>query len=277
VIVHLVKPKRGDVAWMERDDAEPWSRLATQHGGIFARLYGANGEGQPLKGLSGVVLGLVRPLQIDAVVWEGAASVKALGLVRSVREGQGVRLMMWTKQAPQQLVMRGKLWSKPVQRVIRVSEADSRRAAAYVFSHDMYDMLSEAEQLKVAFYGRAVSPVTSYLAIEPGVRPSTAGMDREGRSPGSDGWSISGDGIGGFGGMYENSKAAFQKAWRLCSKQHPKVGPVELTVHTTLREIVDVLPMGSDALTMCVAEQVWEARLDEQYAQVERGTIALRW
>lgn len=39
--------------------------------------------------------------------------------------------------------------------------------------------------LALAFLGRAVSPVTSYLAIEPGVRPSTAGVPGRGEGVGT--------------------------------------------------------------------------------------------
>ena len=37
--------------------------------------------------------------------------------------------------------------------------------------------LSESEMMVLAKHGRAVSPVTSYLAVEPGVRPSTEGIE----------------------------------------------------------------------------------------------------
>ena len=54
----------------------------------------------------------------------------------------------------------------------------TRATAAFVFSHDQHKGLSNAEMMRVAKLGRAVSPVTSYLAIEPGVRPSRAGIER---------------------------------------------------------------------------------------------------
>src|SRR6187397_1969489 len=45
------------------------------------------------------------------------------------------------------------------------------------------------EMMTLAMYGGAVSPVTSYLAIEPGVRPSTEGLT-EGEGGGGRGFGI---------------------------------------------------------------------------------------
>jgi len=50
--------------------------------------------------------------------------------------------------------------------------------SALVFGSPAMYELNEQEQMTLAMKGRAVSPVTSYLAIEPGVRPSTEGLDR---------------------------------------------------------------------------------------------------
>ena len=49
--------------------------------------------------------------------------------------------------------------------------------SALVFGSNVLDELSEPEMMTLAMKGGAVSPVTSYLAIEPGVRPSTEGLD----------------------------------------------------------------------------------------------------
>src|SRR6185503_12383532 len=52
--------------------------------------------------------------------------------------------------------------------------------SALVFGSPLVWELSEPEMMTLALKGGAVSPVTSYLAIEPGVRPSTDGLE-EGR------------------------------------------------------------------------------------------------
>jgi len=57
--------------------------------------------------------------------------------------------------------------------------------------------------MPLALYGGAVSPVTSYLAIEPGVHPSTEGLD-EMEGVGFGGLGLIGHGAGG-GGKSETS------------------------------------------------------------------------
>jgi hypothetical protein len=79
-----------------------------------------------------------------------------------------------------------------------VSPAFSRVAAAFVFGEDRHGELSREEMLALAFFGRAVSPVTSYLAIEPGVRPSRIGI--VGRGEGSGTGAGFGAGSGRMGG-----------------------------------------------------------------------------
>ncbi len=58
---------------------------------------------------------------------------------------------------------------------------EARLWAALVFGSDLLDDLTEPEMMVLARRGRAVSPVTSYLAIEPGVRPSTEGLEMQAR------------------------------------------------------------------------------------------------
>ncbi len=75
------------------------------------------------------------------------------------------------------LLVQGELWSSPVQ--ARLPSDASRRKlwAALAFGTELLRELTEPEMMTLATLGGAVSPITSYLAIEPGVRPSTEGID----------------------------------------------------------------------------------------------------
>jgi subtilisin-like proprotein convertase family protein len=274
VVVHLIEPmfNTADPA-LERDDAQVWAPMATRHGGIFARLEGLGHE-TPHKALGGVALALVRPLQIDFLSLEGLPELKT---PPSIREGQGLGHLGWVKAAPQRVVIRGKLWSTPFSRTIRVSEAASRLAAAYIFSHDEYHGLSREEQLKIAFYGKVVSPVTSYIAIEPGVRPSFAGIDR-GRSGRGIGMSGRGVGGGGFAEARVNTKDLLDRVWRACDGDKRRTGPIEITIHTTRQEIVDVVASQAvDPLVSCLVEGIWGLALPGKYSRVERDVLVALW
>src|SRR6185436_8927977 len=126
-----------------------------------------------------VVLELVRPTRIDGVALTGSS---ALGVRDVLHEGEGLRLFepLTAAEAPSTLSLTGKLWSDPVRLDLTATPAASAATAALVFGADQHDQLSEDEQKLVALAGRAVSPVTSYLAIEPGVRPSKIGFDEGG-------------------------------------------------------------------------------------------------
>jgi subtilisin-like proprotein convertase family protein len=278
VVVHLIAPEANeDVPSLERDDTEAWSALATRHGGIFARLRGLGGEEAP-KGLGAVVLGLVRPLQIDGVVVEGLALSEGAReeLPNSLREGEGLRYFGWVKSAPQRVVVRGKLWSAPFKVSINATDAESRLAAAFIFARDEFQDLSREEQLKVAFYGRVVSPVTSYLAIEPGVRPSFAGLDRmSGMGMGGRGF-----GAGGMsgGGHSVSSQDLLDGAWRRCDGERLKTHPITITVHTTRREIVDVeSAQRAEPLVQCLIEEIWALALPWSYQARARDVLVARW
>ena len=84
----------------------------------------------------------------------------------------------------------GTLWSDPIRREVAPLAGFSRQTAAFVFGADEYHELSDDEMMTVAMMGGAVSPVTSYVAAEPGTRPSTIGL------PGRGGFGTIGAGSG---------------------------------------------------------------------------------
>jgi hypothetical protein len=222
-----------------------------------------------------IVLELVRPTRIE--------KLKATGFNLDsdmLREGEGVRMFMEAadKVVPTKVSLSGVLWSDPISKQVNVGQAFSRYAAAFVFGEDEYHDLSDAEQLKVAFLGRAVSPVTSYVAFEPGTRPSTIGLLGRGSGTGS-GYGMGG-GRGHLGAQRIKPDLSKLIDTKACVAQHkPASGwSVQLEVETTRDEIVDVtIKGGPAALARCLAETTWAIRLDSRFSLVrESFAVELR-
>lgn len=233
-------------------------------------------------------LGLVRPMQLDqvtitglAVARPGSGDVLDGGGAASLREGVGLREMVDLPRAPDRVIIAGKIWGDAFRRVVTVDAGFTRATAGWVFSEDHHGPLSEAEQMKVALLGRAVSPVTSYLAIEPGVRPSTIGIPLELRGVG--GFGQAGAGFGGGGGSLRvrpDLMAVVAPAARACVDRHrPAAGwQVRLEVETTRDEVADVVVDVGASLPVaaCLVEAVWATRLDRRFS-LDREDHALHF
>ena len=147
---------------------------------------------------------------------------------------------------------------------------DGEATAAFVFSEDEHDILSPEEMRVVAFRGRAVSPVTSYLATEPGVRPSTDGLENMiGGSFGRRGIGMGGGG-GGSGTIAvapPTLESLLARDIERCLKAHAPAGAYQLTlaVETTRVEIVDVAARTSThaPLRDCMVEATWAFALPD--------------
>ena len=267
-IVHVVVPEPdlvGDTQpTFERDDANALAKLATRHHGILAHVMPAG----PEKSLPPIVLELVRPTRIEYL--------KSVGVrleAKVLREGDGIRMFTHARTAPARVTLTGQLWSDPVRREAVAGEPFSRATAAFVFGEDEHQELSTAEMMKVALFGRAVSPVTSYVAFEPGTRPSTIGLEEGG----SFGFGRSGFGPGGGGsgegtGPKPDLRALIDT--RACLAAHPQPGAwtVTLAVETTRREIVDVTASTPGRLAACLVETVWALELPSGFTR-ERETF----
>ncbi|MGB1016853.1 MAG: hypothetical protein ACPG4T_22120, partial [Nannocystaceae bacterium] len=199
-----------------------------------------------------------------------------------LHEGEQFRGMVSRSDVPRQVVVRGMLWGTRIERTVRASRSFSRATAAFVFSEDEHTDLSEDEMMTVAMFGRAVSPVTSYLAIEPGVRPSTIGLDELGligRGAGGGGSSGSSFGMGSRGKARQYTLRELVEArYKRCINMHqPAPGwSLGLQVEATYREIVDVIPKraATTPLDRCIVEGVWKTRLTWNF-QSKRKTHAL--
>lgn len=287
-IVHVVVPELdGDESVaLVRDDDAPLAAVAAARRGVLARVTGLPARAD--KELVRTALGLVRPMQLDRVTITGLAVARPGsgdpldgGGAASLREGVGLREMVDLPRAPDRVIIAGKIWGDAFRRVVTVDGGFTRATAGWVFSEDHHGPLSEAEQMKVALLGRAVSPVTSYLAIEPGVRPSTIGIPLELRGVG--GFGQAGVGFGGGGGSLRvrpDLMALVAPAARACVDRHrPAAGwQVRLEVETTRDEVADVVVGAGASLPVaaCLVEAVWATRLDRRFS-LDREDHALHF
>lgn len=134
--------------------------------------------------------------------------------------------------------------------------------------------------MRVAKLGRVVSPVTSYLAIEPGVRPSTAGIERGGAGSGSGsggGFGMGGWGSGGGVRVPPDPKALMQPHVKRCVALHKPAAnwTVRLRMETTYDEVVDVIGLDKkSALRRCLVEGAWKVRLTGRF-NLQRETFQI--
>jgi hypothetical protein len=269
MILHVALAEPGS-ADERRDDAHPLSPVARAGHGILLHL--SPGPG-PWDDAKQVVLGLVRPIRIDHF------RVPGLLIRDALAEGDSVRLMTSLADPPPTVRLEGELWAEPWRRELAPGEAFSKATAAFVFSEHQYAELDEREQMVVAMKGQVVSPVTSYIAIEPGTRPSRIGL--------RGGGSGSGSGYGGGRGalaarmvaspLRPDLRALLAPAIERCKQLHG-AGPLSLEIETTWDEIVDViLKEGADGLGACAVEAVWGARLPPETRSFARDRYPLRF
>lgn len=263
-ITHLVIPGDGEAAALRRDDGHALAGIAAAQRGVLFTAVVPEAD----KSLPAHMLGLVRPITIDNFKVRGIDLSSAAELPESLHEGDGYRAMIASVDPTRRVVLTGKIWARTLHRVVTHDEAFDDATAAFVFSEDEHHDLSPEEMKVVAFKGRAVSPVTSYLATEPGVRPSTEGLELVGRGFGAGGMGLGGIGLGGGGGLaitLPKLADLLAPAVARCVQVHtpPPGWSVGLAVETTGPEIVDVTVTRAShaALRGCIVAAVWALEL----------------
>lgn len=261
-VVHVAEVRGEGGLILERDDTHrlfPWARA---RGGVMVRASGV--VVAKSTELAREALYLVRPNRIDHPVFTQFGSPGPEQLAGALREGESIRWMALLDEAPRTTELRGQLWSRPWALAARQSEPFHRATAGFVFSLDHYTDLSEPEQFVIASYARAVSPVTSYLAIEPGVRPSTDGFEE----------GVSGLGFGAGHGRLGGSGFAravpidwskIQQGARDACSHHGATSPPAPTrarVEVQDRETADVTLLSTETpFAACVVEWLWAHQL----------------
>ena len=277
-IMHVGIMEPGEPA-LTRDDDHRWASVATATGGLVWNVEVDLDE--PREALRVAFEELARPLRIDHLT----VSVPPLDdpqipVPDVLDEGQGLEALALVDESVEHLRIEGELWSMPVRETVFPDATEGRRWAALAFGSEVFRDLTEEEMLPLALYGRAVSPVTSYLAIEPGVRPSTEGLDHGdvgliGRG-GSCGMG-SGIGIGGgslgFGNRDPRQELLERRVRAALDACGGKAFGVRVTLETTLDEIVEVgrvtvrgQAAADPVLDTCLHDGVWAIELSPIFA-----------
>ena len=283
--LHLVIPGTGsgyDDVSFERRDGHDLASIPARTGGVLYELDG--GVPSELKLLAAAALPLVRPVSIDAVRVRGYAELDEPDIPEVLAEGQAFVHTARLARAPKELTIDGKIWNRRFRQVVRADRGFSRSTAAFVFSEDEFDGLSDEQMMTVAMFGEAVSPVTSYLAVEPGVRPSYDGFEDLGLV------GVGGGGGGaGYGGIGLGTVGQLGHAFTIdeliaegvdaCVDAHQPDPDwsVVLEVETTHDEVVDVRAtagVGGD-MRRCVIEAAWALNLTWNFDD-ERESYVVR-
>jgi hypothetical protein len=267
-------------AALERDDDHPWARgLRPNHGLVWR----ASGNETPSADVRRVYEEWARPVRLHGFRLSFPSSELAEGAeeqATELGEGQGVEDLFVDASSASRLVAVGELWTEPVSATIERDRKGEKLWSALVFGSPVLWDLSEPEMMTLAMKGRAVSPVTSFLAIEPGVRPSTEGIE----------WTQSGQGFGAgsgrLGGSHTTGRVrpldreaflfeAIAKDWRRCGG---RPGGASVTLETTVAEIVTVnsvdLVEKDVLLERCLREALWDLVLPVSFTE-EWETFAI--
>jgi hypothetical protein len=266
-VVHLAIVEDGG-AGVLRDDDSPWATLPRRTGGLFWRGHAPNAVDTSTRT---VFEEWARPKRIDKLAVKGLTGDLIVPPV--LDEGQGIDHFVLAHAATSRVEITGELWSKPLNLTSLPSAEQGKLASALVFGTSFYGDLSEAEQMKLALQGGAVSPVTSYLAIEPGVRPSNEGLEWGTLGFGSGGGT--GQGFGsGSGRLLGSTRGTIvdKNAWLraqltgFLKRCAPSANEVSTRLESTLDEIVEVgevelAPARDAKAESCVREEIWKIDL----------------
>jgi hypothetical protein len=264
-LVHVSTVRSGEAS-LSRDDADGWADVPRATGGVLWRA--SAGSNAPASRT--VFEEWARPLRVDRLAVTGVGLGDVLELPDSLAEGEGLDRLKLNSFPTPSIELRGELWSTKITTLLETNASEERLWSALVFGSDVRDELTDKEMFALAVRGHAVSPMTSFLAIEPGVRPSTEGLED------SMGF---GSGSGSLAGAWRTKKVQlmmsdtfdYAKFWR--DKLSPIAakcggGALYARIETTLDEIVaiDIRPhTPNEALRTCVTNAAWELELPENF------------
>ncbi len=273
--VHVAAVGSGP-AHLAREDESPWATLPRRTGGL---LWTARSDGRSDAASRALFEELARPKRIEKLAVRGLPA--DFTAPDELLEGQGLEHFVIAPKRAATVTLTGELWSTPVAYSFAPSADEGRRWSALVFGSPLLHQLTEKEMMPLALNGRAVSPVTSYLAIEPGVRPSTEGLE-EGEGGMGGGGAGSGIGLGSIGTIGHGSgtgtsfdhdaflRGALEGVMHACNA----TGAAQVVLETTFDEIVEVRDVKAtpalDAKTAaCVSEGMWGVDLPSRFSAAE--------
>jgi hypothetical protein len=272
---------------LQRDDAHVWAEAARATGGV-AWLASADADPDSADAMRQTYLEWARPVRLDDAELVADDGFGALvDLPTSLPEGFGTELLDVRADGLDAVILTGELWSREVRNVATPDAAHAELWSALMFGSDELDRIDEDEMLVLAMRGGAVSPVTSYLAIEPGVRPSTEGLDWSGVGSGGGGMGEGTIGLGSVGTIghgggtridpREFLETQLRTAADACAV--PTSVALHLQLQATLQEIVAVdsieLVGSTDTVAKaCVEDGIWAVELPTVFAaQFEVWTV----
>lgn len=261
---------------VQRDDTHAWAAAPRVTGGLLWQAQARAGAADR-DALIRAAEEWVRPLRLDRLrlYSPDIPFADRPEPPEQLDEGAGLDDLFIGERPVSWLRIEGELWSKPIQRVLHPDAAAAKRWSALVFGTDLVDELQEPEMMTLAVRGGAVSPVTSYLAIEPGVRPSTEGLDWGGGGAGFGvgvaGVRMAASAVSGRMAPFDREgflKDALRPRWRACGGA-PDTASVSF--ETTRAEVVDVTRVAlastkDPLLERCLAEAVWDLALTPHFS-----------
>ena len=269
----------GGAPGLRRTDDHVWAEPIRATGGVVwsaSAPFDADPSDEAQKQLAATYEEWARPLRIDNIdAFSDNFSLAEQVRLDSLKAGEGARELFIDGRVTQSLSVTGELWSTPVKVLAAAEPVQGKLWSALVFGSSLLSELTEPEMMTLALNGRAVSPVTSYLAIEPGVRPSTDGLEEQF----GEGWGRGAPKVR-MGGTRTSSRAPYLDLQAFLNErlqlEYQRCGGsadgASLDLETTRNEIVRVDFESSQeppdlALGTCVTEAVWLLLLPDAFAE----------
>jgi hypothetical protein len=148
--------------------------------------------------------------------------------------------------------------------VLATSAGEEKLWSGLAMGTSLLQELKDPEIATLALKGGAVSPMTSYLAIEPGVRPSTEGLEWGASGLGLSGIGAGGGGWGtgiGLGALVPDRMKVLREKLAAVAKACG-VKETRVRMETTRTEIVSV-----DVNNTCITEGVYDLELPAVFNQ----------
>ncbi|MBW2261982.1 MAG: VWA domain-containing protein [Deltaproteobacteria bacterium] len=277
-VVDLTPGSAGERAEAVRDDDHDLSPVALGHGGILVLV----DEGLRKMDYREAARELVRPWKIeDFEILSGEMMIEEIEVPEVLPEGKGLRYMFYTDGDAAFVTLRGRIWNEAFTRIVPMDpEYGGSVVPALAFGSYVYLDLDDLEMMEAATAGGAVSPVTSYLSIEPGVRPSTEGFEAAeggmlgmmiGTGFGFGGIGLTGTGAGGGGSAGPDYASILKlhadEASGPCLTGKGIDAEVRVRFECTYDEIadLDVYLDDNDSVRTCIEDALWAIRLPGEF------------
>jgi hypothetical protein len=268
-IVHLAEVK-DDAPHLARDDDHPWAPVAARtHGVVWSAAARSDEDAEDRAAARALFEEWARPLRIDHLRLD-LGQPHAASIAPSLAENEGSEDLRFMPRTVDAMTVRGVTWNTPFVRTAPRSPSLTRRWSALIHASHLSPELNPDERLHLALRGGAVTPETSYLAVEPGAGPSRAGLPPPraehtglmGKGGGGGTGTGYGRGAGaGFGGRLDRQgwlEDELAILWQRCGGAGHGA---TLELETTYEELVDfalTTPTASDpARLTCMREATW--------------------